>query len=423
MCAFHGDYLQGEAHLNQSERLLYLSAQLMLLNMGDGQQKKEEIKMISSELAAVRRQMEKDGEQFTPPSSENCVDGFVKFTKKEISQMPSRFRKLFVLGGYTVRGYKRISSTRGNKQVINYELRCRSEGYNIYASSNNFEKVKQKFLETLKATEEGTRLPEVPVTFHSFAMYYFEHFRRKRVAVRTMECDLARYKRWLQPHFGEILLKSITPVRCQSLLDDIAAKGLGKTTDEIHSLMSVIFKAAIVHGIIQRNPLALVFHQEHERKHGVALTKSEEKRLLEEVKGTEFEIPFAIALYTGLRPNEYETVRIEGDFIIAVNSKRKTKRTEYKKIPISPMLRPFLNPLPAELVFPCYKRMREKYLKILPAHILYDMRTTFYTRCKECGVDPAARDEFVGHSLGKLGNTYTDLSDDFLLREGAKLSY
>jgi len=50
MCAFHGDYLQGEAHLNQSERLLYLSAQLMLLNMGDGQQKKEEIKMISSEL-------------------------------------------------------------------------------------------------------------------------------------------------------------------------------------------------------------------------------------------------------------------------------------------------------------------------------------------------------------------------------------
>ncbi len=337
--------------------------------------------------------------------------------------MPSRFRKLFVLGGCTVRGYKRISSTRGKKQVINYELRCRSEGYNIYASSNNFEKAKQKFLETLKITEEGVKMPEVPVTFHSFSMYYFEHFRGKRVAVRTMQCDLARYKRWIQPYFRETLLKAITPMRCQSLIDDISAKGLGKTTDEIHSLMNVIFKAAILHGIIQRNPLDLVFHQGHENKHGTALTKDEEKRLLEAVKGTEFEIPFAVALYTGLRPNEYQTAKIDGDFIIAVNSKRKTKRVEYKRIPISPMLRPFLNPIPADPHFPCYKRMRERFIKILPTHILYDLRTTFYTRCKECGVDPSARDEFVGHSLGKLGNAYTDLSDEFLLREGDKLSY
>ncbi len=55
----------------------------MLLSMSGAQQKKEEIETISSELADVRRQMEKDGEQFTPPSSVDCVDGFVKFSKKE----------------------------------------------------------------------------------------------------------------------------------------------------------------------------------------------------------------------------------------------------------------------------------------------------------------------------------------------------
>jgi hypothetical protein len=35
---------------------------------------------------------------------------------------------------------------------------------------------------------------------------------------------------------------------------------------------------------------------------------------------------FALALYTGLRPNEYNTAKIEGNFIVAVNSKRKNKR-------------------------------------------------------------------------------------------------
>lgn len=67
--------------------------------------------------------------------------------------------------------------------------------------------------------------------------------------------------------------------------------------------------------------------------------------------------------------------------------------------------------------------MRMKIKKILPNHKLYDLRTTFYTRCTECGVADVARDEFVGHSLGALENAYTDLSDDFLLREGNKLNY
>lgn len=131
---------------------------------------------------------------------------------------------------------------------------------------------------------------------------------------------------------------------------------------------------------------------------------------------------FAVALYTGLRPNEYCTARIESKFIVAVNSKRKTKKIEYKKIPITPMLRPYLIGV-TELKFYIPEVMRDKFKSILTNHRLYDLRTTFYTRCKECGIADVAIMEYVGHSLGKLGNTYTDLSDEFLLKEGEKFKY
>jgi len=86
------------------------------------------------------------------------------------------------------------------------------------------------------------------------------------------------------------------------------------------------------------------------------------------------------------------------------------------------MLRPYLENI-TELKFCSQRVIHERFNKILPNHKLYDLRTTFYTRCQECNIAPAARDEFVGHSLGALGNAYTDLSDEFLITEGNKLNY
>lgn len=217
-------------------------------------------------------------------------------------------------------------------------------------------------------------------------------------------------------------MRKITPKACQDLLDRLNEQGKGKTADDVHSLLNMIFKAAVKHNVLINNPLDMVFHTKHERKHGTALLKEEEKLLLDSTAGTPQQLMFAVGLYTCMRPNEYETAHLEGDFIVAINSKRKNGKVEYKKIPITPMLRPYLDGVD-KLRFSSLRIMRDRFNKLFPNHKLYDLRTTFYTRCQECGIAPVARDEFVGHSLGELGNTYTDLSDEFLLTEGQKFKY
>ena len=66
------------------------------------------------------------------------------------------------------------------------------------------------------------------------------------------------------------------------------------------------------------------------------------KEAAAETAGTPYQQMFAVELYTGMRPNEYYTAKVEGDFIVANNSKRKNGKTELKKIPISRCLRPML---------------------------------------------------------------------------------
>ena len=340
----------------------------------------------------------------------------LKFTNKEINQMPKTFRKEFRANGCTARIRKKPSGKNG----YIYEIRYRRNGYNVGVSNKNLEEAKRLFIEALKTAKVSKKITGVPHTFHSFAMYYFENFRIRKVTEKTYKTDYNRYKKYLQPYFEEIPLVRITPKDCQDLMDELEEAGKGKTAGEIFALLSVIFKMAMYHRLIDYNPLDIVIHTKHESEHGVALTKEEEAKLLNNTSDVILRNALALGLYTGMRPNEYKTAKIEGKFIVAVNSKRKNGKVEYKRIPITKMLKPYLKD---GINVPTEKRLRAAIRAVLPDHKLYDLRTTFYTRCTECGVAEAAMKEFVGHSLGQLGNAYTDLSDEYLLQEGAKLLY
>ena len=343
--------------------------------------------------------------------------GFVEFTEQEILTMPKKLQRLIILQKQRCRLRTRKCGTS-----YTYEIRLRRDGYNVSASGKTIELAKSNMLRKLasaRPTAPQEQEHGVPETFNAFAICYFERFRKEKVSEQTYRTDFGRYKKYLAPFFGEKPLKKITPSDCKTLIDDVKTAGKGKTADELYSLLSIIFKGAIAHGILQRNPLDVVLHVQHERESGCALSKEEEKALFDSLSEWPFACAAALSLYCGLRPNELATVRIENEFVVAVNSKRHSRKVEYKKIPICNRLRPFLENLPA---LPSVKLLRRRIKAALPEHKLYDLRTTFYSRCKEFGVATPALMEFAGHSLGKLGNAYTDLSEEYLLKEGKKLN-
>lgn len=398
-----------------SDDLMLLTSKLMLVK------DRSDVLTLTNELNdCIARLLDAERRVDVRSQSPKTVTGFLKFTNEEISKMPKTFRKEFRAEGCTAH----IRKIPSGKNTYCYEIRYRKNGYNISVSSTSIAIAKEKFIDAIKngKSEKLCEKMKVPQKFNEFLEYFFENFRKRKVSELTYKFDCQRYKRYIQPHFESMLLKSITPQDCQILLDSIKAQGYGKTADEIYSLMNVTFKSAIAHGIITRNPLDIVLHVQHERTSGKALSIQEEKILIDAVSGTNYFTAVVIALYAGLRPNELQTARIENGFIVSINSKRKNKKIEYKKIPISPMLAPHLEGI-TELTFPSYNRLRLKVTQILPSHKLYDLRTTFYTRCRTCGVADAALNEFMGHSEGKLREAYTDLPDDYLLQEAAKIKY
>ena len=342
------------------------------------------------------------------------------FSRKEIDSMPRTFRKQFKCKGITAHVHKR----RSGKRNWNYEIRCQVNHRKINVSSNNLEEAKQKFIRRLEEIESGKvqKINAVPSTFDKFANYFFDKFYKRKVGASTFRVAMSNYKNHVLPHFGDMPLKQITADKCQELLDRLIEEDKMRTEENVFTMLNMIFKAAVKHGVMAHNPIDMVFHTKHEREHGKALTKDEELKLLNETAGTPYQKMFAIGLYTGLRPNEYKTAYIENGFIVANNSKRKNGKVELKKIPITPMLKPYLEGT-TKLYFTRLEQIRHKFNGILPNHKLYDLRTTFYTRCMECGVAEVATKTFVGHALGGMAATYTDLSDDFLKAEGEKFSY
>lgn len=168
----------------------------------------------------------------------------------------------------------------------------------------------------------------------------------------------------------------------------------------------------------------MVYIPKHERVNGKALTREEERLLVEKSKNHRFGDIYLKMLYTGVRTCEVNSIveNIEENTLTVKNGKLKNyQKNLYRTIPMFPNYKPLATGEPINV---SEQKLSDEFSSICPNHTLKDLRHTFTTRARECRIDNELVAVWTGHSLGNItASVYTHFSMEYQQDEAKKLLY
>lgn len=355
-------------------------------------------------------------------------------SKKEIKRMPEKYRNIFACED-------RIIPYRFHKGV--YEAHYRRDGFKVFACAKDFKEMREKFtaklLEQMNsekpflAPKQNTAAPAPSDA--RFADYLKEWLEIKRKTCK--ESTVKEYERLssvnLLPVFGERAITDISRQELQSYLFRFIDEGKHRTAEKLHQVLCCIFDLAC-EDLHILSPIKKIVLPYYEPKKGSALTKEEEKTLVEfciEHRDNEASSALLVLLYFGLRRSELKTISVEDEMLTCTTSKTKMGRNEVKRsIPFTPVFRRVLPYVDFErakntnvnTIYTTFKRL-------FPHRHTHELRYNFITRAKESSCNIEAVMLWAGHSFDKdvrssaVDRGYTDYSKEYLVQEAQKIDY
>ena len=356
-------------------------------------------------------------------------------SKKEIKRMPEKYRRIFACED-------RIIPYRFHKGV--YEAHYRRDGFKVFACAKDFKEMREKFTAKLLEQMNGERPLPMPskgkeaAPGHSdarFADYLQEWLEIKHKTCK--ESTVKEYERLssvnLLPVFGDKAITDISRQELQSYLFRFIDEGKHRTAEKLYQVLCCIFDLAC-EDLHILSPMKKIVLPYYEPKKGSALTKEEEKTLVEfciEHKDNEASSALLVLLYFGLRRSELKTISVEDEMLTCTTSKTKMGRSEIKRsIPFTPVFRRVLPYVDFEkakhtnvnTIYTTFKRL-------FPHRHTHELRYNFITRAKEAGCNIEAVMLWAGHSFDKdvkssaVDRGYTDYSKEYLVQEAQKIDY
>lgn len=344
---------------------------------------------------------------------------FLEFTKKELSKMPKFFQTIYKLKGGKAAHIRQ-------KENGTYEIRYRRNGINLSVSSKNLSDAKERFIQALCTAK--TDILNDKAFFGQYAMQWLEVVKKPQVKENTYSDYLLMFKAHIFPKFGKMRLRDVKPLDVQKLINGLYDKKTFRIAEKVYILLNALFAFAVSEDLIAKSPMALIRKPKYETKHGQAFTIEEERAFVEKCLSSNYPYRYALIflLFTGIRRSELNSVQISSQWVTVITSKtRKGVAEKSRKIPISPMLRPFLPFMTKEALTQKLDTLTRGFSKLVPGRHLHELRHTFITRCQECGISRELTSLWAGHKADNTmtSNVYTHFSEEFQIGEIQKLRY
>lgn len=349
---------------------------------------------------------------------------FDDFTEKEKKQMPKEFKKEFKKG--KIKANVRLQSCGV------YEIRCQHNNIKITASSKMLETAKEKFIEKLtQAMSSPTIQKNNKVNFKVYMQNWLETVKKPYIKENSYKDYIVNINKHIYPKLGDKKIKDISLFELQELINSLTKQGKFRTATKIYQLLYSLFDYAVVDEVVPRSPMLKVKVQHYEKEHGQALTREEEKILVNKLNNdaNEFIQAYCFIMYTGLRRSELATMEMSDNWVKVKTAKqRKGLKDKYRKIPISPMLKKILPLIDIEKIIKVNVHTLTGHIKkIFPTHHLHELRHTFITRCQECGIQREIVSLWSGHSadssITTLVYTHLEQNEQHQLEEMQKFAY
>ena len=222
-------------------------------------------------------------------------------------------------------------------------------------------------------------------------------------------------------------INAIDGMMIQKFLNE---KGGSRLTGKCFTLLGTIFAYATPK-YIPYSPMQHVKKPIYLPKEKKPLSKQEEFAFIRYLFETDnpYRYHFIVILYTGLRRSELKTATFDDEFVTVRSAKQRFGRPEKSRaIPISPILRQFLpieelRDVRDDTLSAIFKEINDA---LEMQHTLHDLRKTFNTRARTCGVPKLLAQYWMGHKPGKDDineSVYMDYSKEYQLEQIKKFDY
>ena len=269
--------------------------------------------------------------------------------------------------------------------------------------------------------------PTSASTLHNIATFYLEKLKKPFVSDIYYYTLTQKYNKHVKEKIGNLRINSLNAITLQSYFEELTNYST-RVAEDIKTFLNQVFEYAVGNQLIKVNPMRAVKVLRHVRENGQALTPEQIAEFKNAIKGSKYEIPYLILLYTGARASEYSSINFdfEKNTVTIKNSKLKAYQKQLtREIPILPGLLPYKDRI-ANGTWKDVKAndLQKTFIKFAKVGRLNWLRHTFQTYCSL-----KASNELVnfwaGHNLGTnmTAKVYTHFPMDYQQDVASNITY